>query len=244
MKHFSKQMIVAHRGASGLVAHENTLEAFTKAIEVKADCIELDVRKTKDEKIIVIHDDHLQGRLVKESTYQELLEQSNQLGYHIPLLKEALALVKGNILVDIEIKESGYEIELVDLIHEQLSNSEFMIRSFEDKSILAVKKYDKEIITALLLGKEKPKHVLLTRLSELFPCFRLWRCRADYVSPYYRLIRLGYVARMRILRKPVSVWTVDQEEMIEKYLKMKVDSIVTNYPNLGLKIREECKQKG
>ena len=244
MKAFPKQLIVAHRGASGLVAFENTLEAFQKAMEVGADCIELDVRKTKDGHIIVIHDDHVEGNLIKDLSYNALLALSQRIGYHIPLLSEALAIVKGKILVDIEIKEAGYEEELVDLIHQHLNNDEFMIRSFEDESILKVKKIDKNIITALLLGKEKPKHVLLTRLSELFPCFRLWRCHADYVSPYYKLLRLGYVRRMKWLRKPVSVWTVNDEAMIRKYLRMKVGSVVTNYPDIGLKVREELAKKG
>jgi len=200
MKAFPKQYIVAHRGASGLVPHENTLEAFQKAIDVGADCIELDVRKTKDQQIIVIHDDHLLEAVVKETNYADLLAISNGLGYHLPLLSEALKLVKGKILVDIEIKEAGYEEEIVDLIHQYLSNDEFMIRSFEDQSVLAVKKYDPQIITALLLGKDKPKHVVLTRLSELFPGFRLRRCRADYVSPHYRLLRFGFIKRMKWLK--------------------------------------------
>ncbi|HOH18739.1 MAG TPA: glycerophosphodiester phosphodiesterase family protein, partial [Bacilli bacterium] len=72
MKAFPKQYIVAHRGASGLVPHENTLEAFQKAIDVGADCIELDVRKTKDQQIIVIHDDHLLEAVVKETNYADL----------------------------------------------------------------------------------------------------------------------------------------------------------------------------
>ncbi|MGD9604650.1 MAG: glycerophosphodiester phosphodiesterase [Bacilli bacterium] len=239
MKRFHKQLIVAHRGASGLVEHENTLEAFTKAIEVQADCIELDVRKTKDQQMVVIHDDNIQGNLVKDLNYVDLLAITDNLGYHLPLLKEALVLVKGKIMVDVEIKEVGYEKELIDLIHQHLNNDEFMMRSFEDEALLAVKKYDKQIVTALLLGKEKPKHVLWTRLTELFPAFRLWRCRADYVSPYYRLLRLCYVARMQFIKKPVSVWTVNDQDMIRKYLKMKVSSLVTNYPDLGLKIREE-----
>jgi len=45
-------IVEAHRGASGY-AHENTIEAFEKAVELKSNAIELDIRKTKDKKIIV-----------------------------------------------------------------------------------------------------------------------------------------------------------------------------------------------
>ena len=50
-----KQIIEAHRGASGY-CYQNTIESFDKALELKADAIELDIRRTKDKKIIVVHD--------------------------------------------------------------------------------------------------------------------------------------------------------------------------------------------
>ena len=48
--------VFANRGASGY-APENTLEAFSQAMEQGADCIELDVQRTKDKKIVVLHDE-------------------------------------------------------------------------------------------------------------------------------------------------------------------------------------------
>ncbi|HNZ50972.1 MAG TPA: glycerophosphodiester phosphodiesterase family protein, partial [Bacilli bacterium] len=77
-----------------------------------------------------------------------------------------------------------------------------------------------------------------------FPGFRLRRCRADYVSPHYRLLRFGFIKRMKWLKKAVSVWTLNDENLIRKYLKMGVDSLVTDYPNLGLKLRDELSKKG
>ena len=51
-----KIKVWAHRGASGY-APENTMDAFRKAIEMKADGIELDVHLTKDGEVVVIHDE-------------------------------------------------------------------------------------------------------------------------------------------------------------------------------------------
>ena len=53
-----KIKVWAHRGASGY-APENTMDAFRKAIEMKADGIELDVNLTKDGEVVVIHDEVL-----------------------------------------------------------------------------------------------------------------------------------------------------------------------------------------
>ena len=47
-------MVIAHRGASALAPHENTLEAFQIAIDLKADMVEFDVRKTSDNILISI----------------------------------------------------------------------------------------------------------------------------------------------------------------------------------------------
>lgn len=230
----SKQMIVAHRGASGLVEHENTIDAFQKAIDVGADCIECDVRRTKDGVLIIFHDELINGVPVNELTHREILDIT---GYHVPTLEETLEFVKGKILIDIELKEGGYEEEAVALIQKHLKNDEFYIRSFLDKTVRKVKKIDKTITTALLLGLEHPKNVLLTRLSELFPFFRILKTKCDIVSPYYRLLKLGFVTRMRILGRRVSVWTVDDEPLMKVLLKKKkVDSLVTNYPDVALRI--------
>ena len=55
-------MVIAHRGASALAPHENTLEAFQIAIDLKADMVEFDVRKTSDNILIVFHDGTIDGR--------------------------------------------------------------------------------------------------------------------------------------------------------------------------------------
>ena len=52
---FAQTKIIAHRGFSG-IAPENTLASFQKAIESGADYFELDVHKTKDDSLVIIHD--------------------------------------------------------------------------------------------------------------------------------------------------------------------------------------------
>lgn len=238
---FLKQMVVAHRGASGLVKHENTIEAFQKAIDVKADCIEIDIRKTSDNKIVVFHDSQINGTPILALSYEQLLNITKEIGFHVPTLQETLAFVKGKILIDIEFKEAGYEKEAVDIIHQFLTNEEFYVRSFLDEALIEIKKVDPKIITALLLGKDKPKNILLTRISELFPFFRILRTNCDFVSPHYQLLKFGYILRMKILGRPVSVWTVNTEKLMKKMFRKKVGAIVTNYPDLAIQIRDRKK---
>jgi len=236
---FEKQMVVAHRGARGLVKYENTMEAFIKAVEVGADCIEIDIHKTKDNKIVVFHDHGIHGKLVKELTYEELL---NEAGYPIPTLEETLEYVKGKILIDIEFKESGYVDEALDLITKYLDYNEFFIRSFLDDVIVDAKAYNKNVRAALLIGTLPQKHKLRTRLSELFPGRRIRKCGCDFISPNYGLLKFGFLWRMKLLKKPVSVWTVNDEQLMRKLLlKKKVDAIVTDFPDKAIKILNENK---
>lgn len=226
---YKNQMIVAHRGARGLVKHENTIEAFEKAIELGSDCIETDIRKTKDNKIIVFHDSSYKNQKIKDLTYAELLEIA---GFAIPTLEEALIFVKDKILIDIEFKESGYVDEVLELVHQYLSNNEFYIRSFNDDVIIDAKTYDDKVICALLLGKDLKSKVLRTRLSELFPRRRIKKCGCDFVSPNHQLIKFGFMWRMKLLKQQVCVWTVNDLELMKKLLfKKRVHAIVTDFPD-------------
>jgi len=231
---FNKQMIVAHRGARGLVKHENTIEAFEKAIEVGADCIEIDIRKTKDNKIIVFHDSSIKDQKIKDLKYSELLEIA---GYWIPTLEQTLEFVKDKILIDIEFKESGYVEEVIKIIHNYLNNDEFYIRSFNDDVIVDAKTYDENIICALLLGRDVKTRVVRTRLSELFPGSRIKKSGCDFIAPHYRLLKFCFMWRMKIRKQQVSVWTVNDEQIMRKVLfQKKVHAIVTDYPDKAKKI--------
>ena len=72
----TKPLVWAHRGASGY-APENTLAAFQKAVDLGADGVELDIQLTKDEQIVVIHDETIDRTSdgkgwVKDNTLEEV----------------------------------------------------------------------------------------------------------------------------------------------------------------------------
>lgn len=233
-----KQLIIAHRGASGLVEHENTITSFEKAYQVGADSVELDIRKTKDDIIVVVHNPDYKDKLIKDYTYSELVDATSKEGFIMPTLTEALKYCHNKIFLDIEIKESGYEEEIIKTILSVLNTNEFFIRSFLKESLRKVKKINKNIKTVLLLGVEFPKYGFLTRIFELFPLFKVIRSKCDMVSPHYLLVRLGFHFRMRLIGKPVLVWTVNDEKIMNKLLnKVKVEGVITNFPDKALDLR-------
>lgn len=236
----NKTLVVAHRGAKGLVKIENSIEAFDKAIEVGSDLIELDVRRTSDNVIIINHDPTINGLVIKDHTYQELKDTCNSLGYHLLTLDETISKYGKLITLDIEIKEVGYEKDILDIIFKYLSPSEFYIRSFYDQAILNVKNICSDVYCYLLVGRGKI--TFRERLTEIFPKRRMKKCKADGISPLHKIMILGYTTRMHLRGVKVSVWTVNDEEIMRKLIKKGADYIVTNYPDLALKVRNELQK--
>ena len=101
-------MIIGHRG-SPLEAPENTVSSVKKAVEAGADAVEIDVQKTKDNNIVVIHDENVDrttdGKgFVKNLTLKEIkklkIKNSNE---RMPLLQEIIDAAKGKAKLIIEI---------------------------------------------------------------------------------------------------------------------------------------------
>ncbi|MCH2048666.1 MAG: glycerophosphodiester phosphodiesterase [Trichodesmium sp. ALOHA_ZT_67] len=232
----TKPLIIAHRGASGLVKFENTLASFAKAIELGVSMVEFDVRKTQDNLFVAFHDESIDGIKLRDLTYQQLLNISQKKGFDVPLVEDVLKLCQRKIKLDIELKEAGYELEIVNLVKKYLDYQDYVIKSFIDTAIITLKKTDNKITTGLLLGLGNPQNLILTRLSEIFPEFRLLLTKADFVSPNYQLIKLGFVWRMKILNKNIYVWTINDEKLMSKIIKKGIFALITDRPDLALKL--------
>jgi len=168
LKRTNETLVIAHRGfANG--CRENTIAAFDKAISIGADMIELDVRRTQDNRYIVFHDGRLEGRAISSLRFDELRKIGLSKGYEIPELDEALQFIGNRALLDIEIKEAGHEKEIIEIILNRIKTDRFIISSFNDDSLKKVKEINTGIITGLILGIEKPENLIVTRLSEIFP---------------------------------------------------------------------------
>ena len=111
----SGKIIMAHRGASAY-ERENTLRAFERAIELGADVVEFDVRKTADHVLIVHHDEKIRGRIIRELPYADVGRLAGRGGFHVPMLEEVLILARGRIGLNAELKEQGYEADVAALM--------------------------------------------------------------------------------------------------------------------------------
>jgi len=204
--------------------------------------IEFDVRRAKDNVFIVYHDGLIQGKPVHDLVYEDMSQIAKDQGFDIPTVEEVLRRSRGRIKVDVELKEEGYEKEIVELLSGFLKEDHFVITSFHEPSLKIIKDSYPGIQVGLLLGKSKAPP--WTRISEFFPMKKCKKAQADFLVAHFKLLRLGFLERARRSRKPVFVWTVNDQEMIWKLLNdRRVYAIITDKPDLAVSLRKKWLQQ-
>lgn len=122
-------MLIAHRGKVDSINKENTIEAFKAAInDIKYGGFELDIRETKDKKIVVVHDFVVDNKLIKRVNYKELER------YNIPLLESVLKLDTEKIIM-IEIKDPNMDINALSKLLEKYQDKKIYLMSFYNNVI-------------------------------------------------------------------------------------------------------------
>ena len=206
-------MVAAHRGVAAGAA-ENTIAAFTNAIDVGADMIEFDVRRTRDGELIAFHDAVVGGAPVSGLTRDEIEAVA---GVRPPLLAEVLRVCAGRIRLDVELKEDGYVRDVMAVLRPAFDPAQMIVTSFLPAVVLQAKNVFPEVKTGLLVGDGGPLTDLPARLRELYPVDLAKRVRADYLAPHYRLAALGVVRRAAAAGLPCVLWTVNSPALIRRY---------------------------
>ncbi len=215
---------IGHRGARAYEP-ENTIRSFKKAIEIGVDAVELDVRKTKDGQLVVIHDADVKrttdGKgLVSELALKEIKGFSMEKGEKIPTLKEALGFLDKKVKTIIELKEAGVEKEVLALVHENGLEKNVIVTSFLEDALRKVRELDKDIATGLIYAKHK--NPLKTALE----------LKAQYLVPLYRFTHTANVQKAHENGLKVIVWTINTPEEVATYIKKGVDGIASDKPDI------------
>ncbi len=213
----NRTYIIAHRGASAY-KHENTIEAFQKAIDMGADAIELDIRKSKDDVLLVHHDASLSQyeKPISKMIFSEIREFNKKSDYQVPTLKEVLLLCKDKISLDIELKEIGYEKSVVELALQYFMSENILFTSFRKKALEAIHAIDNNINAGYLFHKP----LMLKSIPQF----------VDFVLPNHALCKVGYLNKLKKLSKPIIIWTVDKQKTKEKYKQRNIFALITNDP--------------
>jgi glycerophosphoryl diester phosphodiesterase len=215
---------IGHRGARAYEP-ENTLRSFKKALEIGVNAVELDVRKTKDNHLVVIHDADVKRTtdgegLVSELTLKEVKEFSAEKGEKIPTLKEILAFLDKKVKILIELKDKGVENQVLSLVHENGQQKNVIIVSFSEEALRKVRELDKEVETGLIYVKHKN------------PLKAALDLKASYLLPLYRFTHTTNVQKAHENGLKVIVWTVNKPEEVAEYTKKGVDGIASDKPDI------------
>lgn len=245
-KILSETKVVAHRGWSAQYP-ENTLIAFDEALKGGADGIEFDVHRTLDGKLVVIHDACLERTTngqgwVEDYTLSELqaLDAGSWLSEEfsaerIPTLRQVLELIlqqPRKVLVNIEMKDGrepyqGLGTQVWDCVEEMGLNRQVVISSFNHHALRELKQSRPRCQIAILY---------LERLVEP------WRygvfLRAEGLHAPHETVTLELVRAAHVAGQRVRVFTVNKEADMRRQLMLGVDAIITDHPDVLLRIRE------
>lgn len=216
---FLSRSLIAHRGyhnnKKGIP--ENSVLAFKKAIDNNY-LIELDVRLTKDQKLVVFHDDNLKrvcgvNKRVKDLTYRELLRYNLfDTTLKVPLFSDVIKLVNGRVPILIETKYHNRYGVLEKILINELSNYKglYAIQSFYPMSLLWPKRNTKDIPIGLLSSNFKND---LNRLKSIIGKTLILDLffKTDFISYDVKGLPNNYLSYKRN-KKKIVIWTIKNKK--------------------------------
>jgi glycerophosphoryl diester phosphodiesterase len=228
---------VGHRGASG-IAPENTKAAFLKSIELGLDMVELDIQLTKDNNLIVFHDYDLKriaglDEKIGNMTLIELKEidigswfSDEFSDERILTLKEVINLLKDKMKINIEIKINQQKSEIImakllDILKEEEYEEGVIISSFDHRILKLIKRKNYSLRTAVLIGALPVNPIRLIQEAE-----------ADGIHPHYLTVNRALVEEVKDYGYFINTWTVNSKEEVDRLVKLGVDGIMSDYPEL------------
>lgn len=225
-----KNRFIAHRGLhKNKIIPENSMLAFKAAIE-KNYAIEFDINITKDNQIVVFHDDDLNRLCNKKENIEDVsydflkdlnLYESNE---KIPLLKELLDEVAGKIPLIIEIKKHKNIGLLENILLEMLKEykGEYFICSFEKDILLWLEKNKPKEIRGLIFGSLPIKFKKYEKIAFLYKYFK---SKADFISLEDKLIDSSIYDFCKKKELDILVWTIKDKKSFQNIDK-KVSAVI------------------
>ncbi len=209
---------IAHRG-DPIGRRENTMPAFTRAVVLGADWVELDLRRTRDGEIVVLHDQSLQRLWGVEASVGDLdLDEVAALGegdVRIPTLREVMAAVPIPLMVDFTRREVVAGALDVVSAAGGLGRSLFVTGNVEALRMLRDRSAEARIGLTWVEGSAPP----LLLLEEL---------GAEFWNPMFGLVTPEGVAAVHDAGLKVSTWTVDDPQDMARVVGAGVDAVVSN----------------
>jgi glycerophosphoryl diester phosphodiesterase len=185
------------------------MAAFAAAIEMGADMIEADVRRTRAGRIVLAHDP-LRGRS----------------GAGLPGLSDLVRLAAGRIALDVELKEPGYVADVLAELDPRPPG--LVVTSFLPEVVAEARALDPALATGLIFHADD-RDDLLQRATD---------CGAATVVAHVNALGAGLEEAMLASGRPLMVWTVNKHRQLASIMAIPaVTHVVTDVPDIALAIR-------
>jgi len=237
-----KPLIIAHRGASK-AAPENTAAAILRACKMGAKIIEFDVRKTADGELVLFHDDKLERIAgikgsIEGSDWESVkkLDVGSWFGEAFsdqkPItLGKAIELCRGGGAIALVEHKSGDAASYAKVISELKAEKDVIVQSFNWRFLAEFRKQLPGIpVGALGSNKLSDKIGAIVKLNP------------EWVGWKFSDLSAADLETLQKLKFRVALWTVNGPEEAEKWKARGVDGIITDVPNVMLKVAEQGSQ--
>lgn len=228
----TKVINCAHRGAMAYEP-ENTLRAFGRAADMGADQIELDVFLSADGVPVISHGPRLhtepRGGFVRRMSLDEI----RQLRFHgepVPTLQEALDLCnERGMMINIEIKDTGAIGKTVELIRKNNFHDRCQVSCFFISALRKVKSIDSRVPTGYLALPFT--HRMQMRMAAAAGC--------ESINPLHKQVSKAFVRVTHARGLKIIVWTVNEPDDMRRVIKLGVDGIITNKPDVLTQVKRD-----
>ncbi|MFW9997948.1 MAG: glycerophosphodiester phosphodiesterase [Candidatus Odinarchaeota archaeon] len=235
---------IAHRAGAGL-RPENTLAAIQMASELNVDMIEFDIQPTKDSKIVLMHDktvDRTTNGTGKppELTHAYLMSLDAGSWFHydftgekIPALEEALKIVPTNIELNVELKYfdnkgDWFERRVYSILEENRALKRSIITTRWPMTCERLLKIDSDVKTTVLQKQRTEDEYLALLVNQ----------QLEYAQIRRHSMNQPFIDRLHDNGIQVFIFYSDEEKEMEKFARMGVDGILTNFPDRLCKVKD------
>jgi glycerophosphoryl diester phosphodiesterase len=216
-------MRIGHRGAAGH-APENTLAAIQKGIALGVNFVEIDVRRTADGVLVVLHDATVnrttngKGR-VDRLSLQEVKQLNAGDGEHIPTLEEVLKVATGKTGLMLELKTRGTARQAAETVHQAGFRDSVIYASFLHDELQHVRTVDPDAsLMALFGGLPRASVVRAIKYGSSCAGLRHDKATRGLVDSFHR-------SGLRVF-----VYTANAPSDIQRALSLGVDGVISNFP--------------
>ncbi len=230
-----RPIICAHRGNSAYCP-ENTLAAIASAADLGVPMTEIDVRRTADGHVVLMHDESVDrttdgsGRVAELSLAQirgfdaGRWKASEFAGERVPTLAEALDLCRERgMFLCIEVKQKGIVPEVLSLVQEGGMVEGAVIISFDFDTVVELREAAPTIPAGWLTADMEPSAVDAA-------ISRVLSHHIAVISALHTCVTRDVVKRCRLRGITLYVWTIDDVAEARRYAEMGVDVIASNCP--------------